>query len=362
MKIAIFHNLQPGGALKYLAETSKYFVSKKHKVDIYSHDHNLQQPYVSNFIYAIKKTNSVLSQLKQILIEIPKISKQISKQILINNYDLIIIFPCHLTQSPTILRYLDPNKTIYMLTEPKREFYEKTSFDHNSTKRLIARILRLPIKLIDTYNTKKTKNIITVSYYEQNLIKKIYKKKSVVIHPALTTTNLTKKKLKNKNIITVGQLSYLKGHRITVKQLKANQKITLLGRTTNETDIINKLATKQNIDLEIIQTENDSIKTRILKKHNIFAANYIKEPYGIATLEAIDTGLFVVGSNDGGTPEIVQHGVNGLLYPNNIKIAKKTMEKVLTSNNINYFKNKSVDWDTTTNNILRMAEYLTNND
>ncbi len=356
IKLAIFHNLDKGGAAYFLSEFTKSLKLRRHHVDIYSlknENKNTTQ---------LGGTNNVYSHLLQILYEIPRLSKSISNSISANNYDVIIVFPCQLTQAPTILRYLDPNKTIYLLTEPKREFYEKTSFDHNTIKRLSARILRLPIKFIDIYNTRKTKNIITISYYEQSLIKKIYKKKSVVIHPALTTTNLTKINLKNKNIITIGQLSYLKGHHTTLKQLQPNQKITLLGRATNETDEIKKLATKQNIDLEIIQTENDSTKTRILKKHNIFAANYIKEPYGIATLEAIDAGLFVVGTNDGGTPEIVQHGVNGLLYPNNIKIAKKTMEKVFSSNNLIYFKNKRIDWNATTNNILRMADYLTNND
>lgn len=38
------------------------------------------------------------------------------------------------------------------------------------------------------------------------------------------------------------------------------------------------------------------------------------EPFGRVTLEGMRSGLIVIGSNTGGTPEIIQDGVSGLLY------------------------------------------------
>jgi glycosyltransferase involved in cell wall biosynthesis len=40
-----------------------------------------------------------------------------------------------------------------------------------------------------------------------------------------------------------------------------------------------------------------------------------KEPFGRVTIESMAQGTPVVGTNSGGTPEIIRDGVNGLLYP-----------------------------------------------
>lgn len=38
------------------------------------------------------------------------------------------------------------------------------------------------------------------------------------------------------------------------------------------------------------------------------------EPFGRVTIEAMSIGVPIIGTNSGGTPEIIQHGHNGLLY------------------------------------------------
>lgn len=363
MKVAFFHNLEKGGALNYLVEVSKYLKNNLHTVDLYSFNSNINKVKFDDItIVPLRKTNNILTHMFQSLIEVPIKSTKIYQLIQKGGYDLVIVFPCQLTQAPTILRHLNSTKVIYIATEPKREFYEKTSYDHFSPKRLLARIIRLPIRYLDYSNARKVKNIITISYYEQSLIKKIYDKNSFVIHPALKTIGLEKKKLVNKNLITIGQLSYLKGHHISIKQLRPNQKLTLIGRTTSEEKTIKKLAQKYKANIRIIQTENDFEKNKILKKHNISLVNYINEPYGIATLEALNYGLFVTGLNQGGTSELVRHGVNGFLYPSSCSIAQKSLSKIMSKKAIMYYQNSKINWKETTTKILKIAEYFKKHD
>ena len=40
----------------------------------------------------------------------------------------------------------------------------------------------------------------------------------------------------------------------------------------------------------------------------------IGETFGLTVVEAMRSGVAVIGANDGGIPEIIQHGVNGLLF------------------------------------------------
>ena len=55
----------------------------------------------------------------------------------------------------------------------------------------------------------------------------------------------------------------------------------------------------------------------------------MNEPFGITTLEAQGKGLFCLGINNGGTPEIVRHGLGGFLYPNTRSISQKVLDHFL---------------------------------
>ena len=51
----------------------------------------------------------------------------------------------------------------------------------------------------------------------------------------------------------------------------------------------------------------------VLSEADIFAFPSLSEPLGIAVMEAMAAGLPVIASDVGGLPEVVQHGVSGLL-------------------------------------------------
>jgi starch synthase len=53
----------------------------------------------------------------------------------------------------------------------------------------------------------------------------------------------------------------------------------------------------------------------VLASGTVFACPSVYEPLGIVNLEAMAVGLPVVGSATGGIPEVVDHGVTGLLVP-----------------------------------------------
>ncbi|MGI5840852.1 MAG: glycosyltransferase [Patescibacteria group bacterium] len=355
MKVAIFHNLEKGGALNYLIEISKCLNNRSISIDLFSFNNNAPKSYFSNVkIIKLKKSNNIFDHIRQIIFELPKKSKIISDIVRKQSYDFVLIFPCNLIQAPYLLNQLKDEKVFYIFTEPKREFYEKTSFDYYNIKKTLARTLRTYIKFIDRYNTRRSNNIFSISVYEQHLLKKYYSKNSIVIYPGLKRIKAKQiNKEQNKKIITIGQLSYLKGHVFTSYQLKPSSNVSIIGRITLETQKITNVANKHKTNINIIKTENDNEKFKILEKYSIFLSNYIKEPFGIATLEASGSGLFILGKNEGGTPEIIQHGINGFLYPNNIKIAKKTLSNFLSKNILLFFKNNEIDWEKTTNDILK---------
>lgn len=352
MKIAIYHNLEKGGALNALIESLKN-LKKENKIDIYSFKENIPQNLANNFyIYKLSKTKNIFQHIIQIFFELKKQNQKIGKEINNRKYDLILVYPCLLTQSPYILRYIK-NNCIYFFNESKREFYEKTYFDYWSIKKIITRLIRSPIKYIDKKNCKSAKHIISNSIFTANNLKKIYGKDSTIIYPGLKTIKPKKITIKNsKKILSVGLLSKIKGYDFSIKQLKnIENNITILGRESDESQKIYNLAKQNNIFLNKIQTENDSEKDNLYKNFSIYLANSNNEPFGITTLEATNNNCLVLGKNEGGTPEIIQNGINGYLY-SNINEAKKILKQILKQKKLNFYQINTIDWEYTTNKLL----------
>ncbi len=364
MRIAIYHNLEKGGALNSLIHPLK-FIHKNNTVDIFSFKENIPKNLTNKiYLYKISTTKNIFQSIFQILFELKKINQKIAIDINNGNYDLIIIFPCIITQSPYVLRYLkQKNKSIYFFTEPKREFYEKTSFNHWSPKKIFTRIIRLPIKYIDKKNCRHAKNIISNSIYTSNKLKQIYGKTSTVIYPGLKP--IKPKKIiinNNKKILSVGQISKIKGHDFSIKQVSGiSDKITILGRETVESKKIYKISTKNKVVLNIIKTENDSFKDDIYNHFSIYLANNLYEPFGITTLEATSHNCLVLGKNEGGTPEIIKNGKNGYLY-NSIKEARSILKNVLKRDKIVIYQINTIDWKFTSKKIMQFYKKHINHD
>ncbi len=358
MKIAIYHNLEKGGALIQLTKIVKN-IYKNNEIDIFCHKNLINNRYFKNiYVYKLKKTNNIFQHLLQIFFELKNVSKEIAANIG-NKYDLVLVFQCSIIQSPYILKYLsNQTKYIYILNEPKREFYEKTSFDYYSFKRTLSRIVRYPIRLIDILNTRKAKVIISNSYYSENKIKKIYGKKSFVIYPGLKETPPRKCFIKNNNkIISIGLLSKIKGHTFSLYELSGLiDSITIIGRSTHEYNEIIKVSKKTRVKINLVSTESNKKKIEILKKSSIYLANNENEPFGITTLEATNNNIFVVGKNQGGTPEIIKNGLSGVLHPCDIKVARKNIRDVLNNKNISSYKTVKMNWKMYVEKIFKIYQ------
>lgn len=360
MNIAIYHNLEKGGALNFIIEVLKH-LNINNKIDIYSFQKNIPNKLVDKFyIYKIKKTNNLLSNLKYIALDLKKINQNIAQKINKGNYDLILVFPCLLTQSPYVLRFLkNKQKTIYFFTEPKREFYEKTSFNYFSPIKIIKKIIRLPLKIIDKKNCLSATNIITNSFFTSTNLERIYGMKSTVIYPGLKQILPRKIAIQNnKKTLSVGQISKIKGHDFSIKQIiNITDNTTILGRETEESKIIYNFAAKKGVFLNILKTENNKTKDDIYKYYSIFLANNYNEPFGITTLEATTNNCLVLGKNNGGTSEIIQNGINGYLY-SNLQEARYILNKTMSQKIIYIYQTNVIDWKYTSDKILDF--YYTN--
>jgi len=351
IKIAIFYNLKPGGGTNMVKNIVREISKRNILIDLYSHQNNSIKETNSTYIFPIKKIKNSIQQIYQALTEIKKVQKNIAKNIININYDAIFVFPCYIMQSPHILRYLPKNKTYYFFLEPKREFYERTSFDYMSLKRILSRIIRFPIKYLDQINCKSIDKIITISKFSQYNLKKIYNKESIVVYPGAKQISPKKIiKANNHNFLSLGLISMLKGHHLSQKICP---QVRIYGAFSNE-NTKNIISEKHIIQTKVLDKE---IKN-IYKKHTFFLANQINEPFGLTTLEATNNNCYILGNNLGGTSEIISNNINGQLIPvKNFNLSKKILKLYDKKNTIYFRKNYIIDWSYTTNIILKIINH-----
>ena len=81
------------------------------------------------------------------------------------------------------------------------------------------------------------------------------------------------------------------------------------------TDFLKTLASELGLDDQVIFTGYRSDVRQILAACDLFATPSSDEGFGLACLEAMAMQKPVIGLDNGGTPEVVEHGKSGLLSP-----------------------------------------------
>jgi glycosyltransferase involved in cell wall biosynthesis len=89
--------------------------------------------------------------------------------------------------------------------------------------------------------------------------------------------------------------------------------------------LLKKLVSKLDLDDAVLFEGRRKDILQIIKCFKVVVVPSIEEPFGRVTIEAMASGLPVIGTNSGGTKEIILNGITGYLIPPNSpeEIAKK---------------------------------------
>jgi glycosyltransferase involved in cell wall biosynthesis len=114
----------------------------------------------------------------------------------------------------------------------------------------------------------------------------------------------------------VGRVSRAKGHDVAAKALT-----TLLSRGVDaelsiagdaSPDIRREMESLAPVGLKFLGFVEDT--DELYRAHDVLLMSSQKEAFGRVTVEAMARGCVVVGTNSGGTPELITHGETGLLF------------------------------------------------
>jgi len=337
MKIALFHNLPSGGALRSVDGWVDW-LRQRHAVDLYTLDSHTRPEF-----WEIQREGGTTTTLpapaprywkrpfglfnplahRQFLRRLERVYAQLASRIDGGGYQLAFVHACQLVQAPALLRFLRL-PSVYYCQEPSRRLYDASadvaSRRHPGRDRAIqqveARYDRLAFEAAD--------QVLANSQYTRETVKRIYGRDAPVIPPGVDTDHFRPTDTPDENarplMLSVGAISVLKGFEFLIESLaridaQRRPELLVVGDrgASEEAQRLMRLASERGVALTIRPPISDPALVRLYNEATLFLYAPVMEPLGLAPLEAMACGTPVVGVREGGVAETVVPGVSGVL-------------------------------------------------
>jgi glycosyltransferase involved in cell wall biosynthesis len=314
MKIAVFYNLNFGGAKRVVYEQVKGLKKRGHTIDIYvlNHQEDIFDPYkYSENVYVYEYREKRLPVLNKFFSDIQtftslkQLHKKIAQDIDARKYDLVLAHPDRFTQSPFLLRFVK-TKSAYYCQEPLRIAYEYSMrFKDNVIflKKWYEESTRWIRKKIDRDNVRSASFTIASCFHVRERMIESYDVYPSIAYPGIDNTIFRPIRVKKTNTVVFvgGKDVFTDGYDLALKAVnlipsKIRPKLHVISwKKTNKERLTED---------ELIRIYNSSIVVLCMSR---------LETFGLVPLEAMACGVPVIATNVSGHRETVADGKAGYL-------------------------------------------------
>ena len=185
----------------------------------------------------------------------------------------------------------------------------------NPIVRFFFKLLVKPLRKADYKGAQNPDYFVTISDYAKEMIKKYYKRDSVVIHPPVEIKDFA---IKNGDsapedyyIVTSRQVNWKRIDLALDACLKTKKKLLIIGDGPEHKKLVKMAQDSNLIKFLPIMRKKDLAKYLASAKGYLFPS---MEPFGIAPVEALAAGCPVIAYGEGGARDYVINEKNGLLF------------------------------------------------
>lgn len=336
MRIAIFYNLNFGGAKRVVQEHAKGLQKKGHSVDLYTtnieHDAFSPSHYCENvYSYAIDLTSNTpiikrfISDYRNFF-TLKFLHKKIAADIDSRGYDLVLVHPDKFTQAPFLLRFLQ-TPSVYYCQEPLRIVYEysmRLKERVGIVNRVYEELTRFYRKQIDRKNVRAASFTIASCFHVRERMIESYEVYPKVVYCAVDETVFKPMNIKKKN-----QLFYVGSPKVWEDGYDLAEKAVRLIPKNKRPKLYVvswKKANGQRLtEKELVAIYNESLATLCTSR---------LETFGLVPLESMSCGVPVIATNVSGHRETIKDKRTGYLVDfdpqeiaQKIQILMKNQEK-----------------------------------
>lgn len=360
MRIAVVHNHPSGGAARAIHELGKQ-LARSHTVHAYTLSSS-DESFVSSRDYASairivpfemstpRRLNFYLNDVRRYrdLNTLEYVYREVAAEIDLRRYDAVLVSACRYVQAPSVLRYLR-TPSIYYCHEPPRRFLQsECRLDagplrpYERLRALLHRpadaILDRSIAARDRRNVAAATQVLTNSAHTARLAVRYYEREAQVSRLGVDADRFRPGRERGGYVLSVGALEYHKGFHFLVDALAAiprdrRPELLIVANHVNPgvlSDLLRR-ASARSVALEIRERVTDMELAECYARAAAFVYAPHQEPFGLAVLEAMASGLPVVAVDEGGVAESVHDGETGFLTPRDAETFGSRLADLLAS-------------------------------
>lgn len=339
MRVAVFHNLPPGGArraaFEIVRETAEiydydfYRVAWGSKEDRLAGAQDIATAARSVFEYRPPRPDLIPSALGRVrdIRSMIALQREIARDIDRRCYDAAFIHHDLLTHTPALLRFLN-TPSLYYVQEPRR-----TSFEYALKHRrrpasgLLGHGARWAASAFDAWlqefditSARAATALVANSHHSAEFIWRAYGRHPVVSYLGVDPETFRLGVGPREGLLAVGALDPVKGHDLVIEALgqlpgdvRPSLTIAFERERPGQRELLVSLASRWGVDLRLRVGIDDAELVTLYQTSAATVCAAAVEPFGLTTVESLACGTPVVALNEGGYREVVKDGLNGVL-------------------------------------------------
>jgi len=352
-KLAVFHNLPPGGGINVagglLRELLSFFSITVHSPFGSS---SLAVPAGVSIktwpfpegrrISGLRKLAAPLS-LPARLRAFDRLCLKIAEEIN-STSDLALVHNSMFVAAPPVLKYLTV-PSIYFCYEFPRHIFEPELIRRtgNAFFKILLSPLRGMERKTDRESAANADGIVTLSSWMKGRIADIYGLDSSIVRPGVDTDffHFEKNTVRKNMVLSIGALWPFKGHRMAidvVSRIPPSRRPVLTVIADREypgygTDL-KRSAVLMGVDLNIKREISNEELLQFYNSGKAVLCCQHNEPYGLVPLEAMACGLPVIAVREGGFVDNIESGKSGMLVNRDPIEMASVLEEVLSNDDL----------------------------
>lgn len=344
-RIAFFHNLPSGGALKTLYQKIRILEQKGHRISLYTFSTAekdfLPQPLASGGIFETPLSFSGLLKWRHYL----EASKTCAEVINRSDADFVYVDKCRFLSAPAVLRFLKKPSLFYAheplgvkeyqlkalgMSERESAGHFANAYGNLSLAGKLQKLFSIPkrvwIKRQDRKNLLLATRVMTCSRFAKDWLKKVYDVDAAVGYQGVDYDFFTPdpQSRKKQQVLSVGRIEPRKGHDFIVEALALIDSTVRPGLVVVCDEVqkstLKKLeiqAASNKVNLRVIYRPSQEGLRKLYQESRILLCAGVCEPFGLTPLEAMACRVPVIAVKEGGYQETVTHEKTGFLLERN---------------------------------------------
>lgn len=334
-------------------------MSRAHDVDVFTFS-SADERFLSSNDYARQvrvfpfrardpiRLGFYLNDIRQLqdLREMDRVSAEAATTIDGGGYDAVLVSACRYLQAPAVLAHLRTPAAYYCHEPPRRFLQARCRPDagpltpyqrlrllwHAPARAVVDRALAAA----DRRHVRAARVVLTNSRFTASLVQHYYGRAAEVCRLGVDALRFQPDPRRRDYILSVGAVDRHKGFDFLVESLAllpaaSRPPLVLAGNYTNPAiaDHLRRRAAEMSVDLTLRVGLSDGELAMLYAGARAFAYAPFEEPFGLAVLEAMASGLPVVAVAEGGVVESVVSGETGSLVPREPRAFASALAAVL---------------------------------